>query len=89
MSFSFSNIDHRTWIKAFVYIMGVAIGLDLILVGTGHTSISMATWIATNAHPTLIAAGILGSCWVAMKIKDDWKALFFWGIMTGHLFVHW
>jgi hypothetical protein len=77
------------WLKAFVWSMGGAILIDLALVFLGFTSISMEAWIQTNLHPTLIAAGILGGCWVALKIRTDWKALFFWGIMIGHLFVHW
>lgn len=76
------------WVHALGWSLSAAIVLDLIIVALGYQSISMGAWIETNLHPTLIAAGILGSCFLAVKVRKNWKLLYFWGIMTGHLFVH-
>lgn len=79
---------HKPFGVAFLVAYALAIALDLLLVFTGHTSISLGTWIATEAHPTLIAAGILATCEIAYLVRDDWRMVLFQGLMGGHLFVH-
>jgi len=73
---------------AFVGLFALAVAADLWLVFTGRKSISLRTWLATEAHPTLIAAGMLASVGVAWLLRDSATALFVWGILSGHLLVH-
>jgi hypothetical protein len=75
--------------EAFVIIMAIAIIVDLLLVGLGLSSISWRTWMATQHHPTLIAAGTLATVGICYLIRYSWKYVMFMGIMGGHLFVHW
>lgn len=74
----------------FLALVGVGVGFDLYLVLIRKTkSISLATWIATKAHPTLIAAGILATVGVCFLVQDYWGLVAFAGILGGHLFIHW
>lgn len=74
----------------FCLIMGFAISCDMTMVMILKTdSISWRSWVTTQEHPTLIAAGMLftvGVCWL---IRTSWVLVMFMGIMGGHLFVHW
>lgn len=75
--------------RLFVWAFAVAIVTDLILVLVLKVkSISLATWIATEAHPTLIFAGAIGGCYVCFLVRDHWREVAFAGMMTGHLFAH-
>jgi hypothetical protein len=82
---------NRFWLGlVFEFIMGSAIVTDLIMVLVLKvTSISMATWIATQAHPTLIAAGVLATVGVCYLVRESWGLVMFAGLMGGHLFIHW
>ena len=75
--------------QVFVWVMGAAIALDLFLVLVLKVkSISMATWIAAQAHPTLITAGTLVTvfiCVVLVKENAPGYACFM-AAMGGHLF---
>lgn len=75
--------------QIFTWVMGGAILLDLFLVLVLRVkSISMATWIAAQAHPTLITAGTLGTvfiCWILVNGDHPIHACFMAG-MGGHLF---
>ena len=51
-------------------------------------SISSMTWDACEEHPTLIAAGILGTVGICYLVRHWWWMCMFSGIMGGHLFVH-
>lgn len=74
----------------FVLLMGAAIACDMVMVeGLGTDSISWRTWVATQDHPTLIAAGILFTLLVCWLVRTSWVLVMFMGIMGGHLFVHW
>lgn len=77
------------YIRLFVWIFGFSVLIDLILVFTGHTSISMATWIQTQLHPTLIAAGTLGMTYIGYLVRTCWKTVLLSGALLGHLFIHW
>ena len=74
----------------FVLIMSSAIAADMTMVEILNTdSISWRTWVATQAHPTLIAAGVLFTLLVGYLVRTSWVLVLFMGIMGGHLFVHW
>lgn len=89
-SFARWTAVNRFWIGlAFIVVMGLAIATDLVLVLVlKTTSISMATWIGTEAHPTLISGGILATVGVCYLVRESWGLVMFAGIMGGHLFAH-
>lgn len=81
---------HVLLATAFLGLTGLAVAFDLYLVLVRKTkSISLRTWIATKAHPTLIAAGILLSVVIAFLVQDYPALVYFTGLLAGHLFVHW
>lgn len=69
--------------------MTLAVAADLALVWTGHVSISMATWIQTNLHPTLIAAGMLAGVGGDYLLWGSKPSLCLWNGVIFHLFTHW
>lgn len=73
---------------AFVACHAVAFAFDLWLVFNDHESISSRIWRACDEHPTLIAAGALGSTGVACLVRRYRWMVFFTGVMCGHLFSH-
>lgn len=80
----------RSKIIATVFVIAylLAIALDLYLVFTGQSSISLRTWCVTRHHPTTIAAGVLWGISLCWLVRRYWGLCAFQGIMTGHLFVH-
>lgn len=77
---------------AALYVAGVSVAVvaDLFLVLVLKVkSISMATWIATQAHPTLIAFGVLVSVGIAYLLWDYRWLLCVNFLLCGHLFIHW
>ena len=76
--------------RIFLAIAALVIALDLALVlALGADSISLRTWIATKAHPTLIAAGVLATVGASWLVRGDWRLVMFAGLAGGHLFIHW
>jgi len=74
----------------FVALTGAAILLDLVLVLVLRVkSISLRTWLATEAHPTLLVAGTLATVGVCALVSGSPVLLFFAAFLGGHLFAHW
>lgn len=71
----------------FVWVMAIAIAIDLFLVLVLKVkSISMATWIASQNHPTLCFAGALATAYICYLLLDTpWEMAFMAG-MGAHLF---
>lgn len=73
----------------YVGIMALLILTDLYLVLIAKVdSISWRTWVAEDAHPTLIGAGVLAGIGVCYLVRRNWRLVMFNGLMTGHLFFH-
>jgi hypothetical protein len=73
----------------FIGCCAAGIAVDLFLVLVLHVkSISLSTWIAENAHPTLIGAGVLAGVGICYLVRSEWRLVMFAGILTGHLFLH-
>jgi hypothetical protein len=76
-----------TFAEIFMYVMGALIVLDLFLVLILKVkSISMATWIAAQNHPTLIMAGTLGTVGLCYLLQDNVIEACFMAAMGAHLF---
>ncbi|HLW67839.1 MAG TPA: hypothetical protein VKS79_21150 [Gemmataceae bacterium] len=88
----------RKWIRehqdligcVLLALFGVGIAADLFLVLVLHAkSISMATWLATKAHPTIQVAIVLAGYGIAALIRKRWYLAATAVGLACHLGTHW
>jgi hypothetical protein len=86
------TVDHikAKWPElTFAIILGLLMPFDLYLALTGRPTISERVWNEAMAFPTIIAFGALLSIGIGWLLRKSWPAVLIWGMLAGHLFMHW
>lgn len=83
--------DHVSKLAELIFcvLFGIVVTVDLFIIGTGHTAISAYVWDMTKDHPSLIALGMMFAVMVGWLLRRSWFLLLVWGLLMGHLFIHW
>jgi ABC-type uncharacterized transport system permease subunit len=79
------------YVAGALFIIGLCI-LDVWLVETGRTSISLSVWLIERAHPTVVVGMVFLGIWLAGTIYfylpvayETFALLFFLVLAVGHL----
>lgn len=74
-----------TLVYVFAAIFALITVVDVWLVETGRRSISVATWLAETAHPTIICGVFIFGLTLGYMVSALWWLVLIVGVATGHL----